>query len=229
LRASIEEANALDGRQWVYLPQGDYVLELDEIEVTDRVTVIGFSSNSSVVDGNSKRAFRIKSLRSDFKSISIVNSTSLGGGGALIVTRSAELNLLDTVLRNNSTSGGGGGAIFNEGTVSIRRSRLYDNNAGFPVNPRSQSLCGGGLTSYGGAIVNNASGSVRIYQSSFVGNRAIRGGALSNSGFASISNSTFSGNLATSRTKPMCLAIQRLKTLKKYELEVVCITGELPP
>lgn len=191
LRAAIEESNELDGRQWVHVPQGNYQLELGTVHVTDRVTVIGAAGGGSTVDGNGGRAFRIESLRTDFKGISIVGAHGNGGGGAFIVENGAELKLLDVQMIGNTASGGPGAAIFNAGTTSLRRSLLSDNDANF-----TDGLCGGGQTSSGGAIGNNSTGKLRIYQSSFINNRAVRGGALINSGFASISNSTFSGNLA---------------------------------
>ena len=73
-----------------------------------------------------------------------------------------------------------GGAIYNAGTLTIRRSTLRDNVA---------TLWGGGLTS--------AFGFLTIEESSFIGNSALTGGAIySNDIRASIVNSTFSANRA---------------------------------
>ena len=73
-----------------------------------------------------------------------------------------------------------GGAIYNAGTLTIRRSTLRDNVA---------TLWGGGLTS--------AFGFLTVESSSFIGNSALTGGAIySNDIRASIVNSTFSANSA---------------------------------
>ena len=73
-----------------------------------------------------------------------------------------------------------GGAIYNGGTLTIRRSTLRDNVA---------TLWGGGLTS--------AFGFLTVEESSFIGNSALTGGAIySNDIRASIVNSTFSANRA---------------------------------
>ena len=73
-----------------------------------------------------------------------------------------------------------GGAIYNAGTLTIRRSSLRDNVA---------TLWGGGLTS--------AFGFLTVESSSFIGNSALTGGAIySNDIRASIVNSTFSANRA---------------------------------
>ena len=73
-----------------------------------------------------------------------------------------------------------GGAIYNAGTLTIRRSTLRDNVA---------TLWGGGLTS--------AFGFLTVEESSFISNSALTGGAIySNDIRASIVNSTFSANRA---------------------------------
>ena len=76
-----------------------------------------------------------------------------------------------------------GGAIYNAGTLTIRRSTLRDNVA---------TLWGGGLTS--------AFGFLTVESSSFIGNSARTGGAIySNDIRASIVNSTFSANRASDK------------------------------
>ena len=86
-------------------------------------------------------------------------------------------------LENITLKGGladSGGAIYNAGTLTIRRSTLRDNVA---------TLWGGGLTS--------AFGFLTVESSSFIGNSALTGGAIySNDIRASIVNSTFSANRA---------------------------------
>ena len=106
---------------------------------------------------------------------------SISGDGArrlFEVNWSGALTLENVTLKEGLADSGG--AIYNGGTLTIRRSTLRDNVA---------TLWGGGLTS--------AFGFLTIEESSFIGNSALTGGAIySNDIRASIVNSTFSANRA---------------------------------
>jgi fibronectin-binding autotransporter adhesin len=57
-----------------------------------------------------------------------------------------------------------------------------------------------GFASVGGGIVNNAGGTLAVFNSTFSGNKAQQtGGAIGNFGTATVVNSTFAGNLAGER------------------------------
>jgi CSLREA domain-containing protein len=227
LRAAIEEANALGGRQWVHTPTGTYTLSLGTINVTDQVTVRGESANGVHIDGGGWRAFWIEALRSDFDELTIAGAHGEGGGGAFYVARGAELKLLDVVVTGNTANGGPGAGLRNDGTTTVLRSRFSDNDNSF------DGICGGGVTARGGAIGNI--GTLRMYRSSITDNRAIRGGGLANTGLAVISNTTFSGNLSrggggaiinqvSSNTGPGRLHLA-FSTLTENEANVPCRGG----
>jgi len=189
LRAAIEEANSLNGRQWIHVPNGIYPLQHGMITVTDRVTVRGESMLGVQIDGEGSRAFWISSLRTDFDELTITGAHGNDGGGAFTVEKGAELKLLDVEISGNTANGGPGAGLFNNGKTTIRRSRFDDNNASF-----DGPLCGGGMTADAGAIFNQ--GTLSVHRSSFTNNRAVRGGAILNNNVAVISNTTFSGNRA---------------------------------
>ena len=87
-----------------------------------------------------------------------------------------ELTLENITLKDGLADSGG--AIYNTGTLTIRRSTLRDNVA---------TLWGGALT--------NAYGFLTVESSSFTGNSALTGGAIFSNGIeVSIVNSTFSAN-----------------------------------
>ena len=106
---------------------------------------------------------------------------SISGGGAhriFEVVYPGALTLENITLTDGLADSGG--AIYNAGTLTIRRSSLRDNVA---------TLWGGGLTS--------AFGFLTVESSSFTNNSALTGGAIySNDIRASIVNSTFSANRA---------------------------------
>lgn len=112
------------------------------------------------------------------------------GGSAFLIEKSAELKLLDVIITGNTVNGAPGAGLRNAGITTVRRSRFSNNDAGF------DGICGGGVTARGAAISNNSAGILRMYRSSIINNRAIRGAGLDNTGLAVISNTTFSGNLA---------------------------------
>ena len=117
-----------------------------------------------------------------------VENFSSGGGGAIAMMLSGS----ELVVRNssffrnqteNSSQDGSGGAIHTHGNVAtISGSSFYKNKADFE----------------GGAINTANSGRVDISNSTFIGNRALRGGAVANSGSAtSITHVTMLNNGAS--------------------------------
>lgn len=132
------------------------------------------------------------------RGVSISNSTftgnvSVGYGGAMYVNRSADLTITNSTFRGNSVSGvTGGGALSSvtTGTASIESS-VFDGNS-------SDASAGGAALMWGNAI--DVSGST------FTGNTASAGGALTLSNFGgnqpvvTITNSTFVDNTATDDT-----------------------------
>lgn len=72
-----------------------------------------------------------------------------------------------------------GGGIYNEGTLNLKSSTLSDNNSSFT---------GGGIRS---------SGTLTVTDSTLSGNKADAGGGIYNIGVMTVSNSTFLGNTST--------------------------------
>jgi predicted outer membrane repeat protein len=156
--------------------------------VIDDVTFI----NNEARGGYSARGGAVYADR--LRSVSISNSTftgnvSVGYGGAMYVNRSADLTITDSTFSGNSVSGmTGGGALstVTTGTASIESS-LFDANS-------SDASAGGAALMWGNAI--------EISGSTFTGNSAVAGGALTFSNFGNdpdvtLANSTFVDNTAT--------------------------------
>ncbi len=97
------------------------------------------------------------------------------------VTATGDFTINQTILQNGSAANGG--SIHNRGKVTLSNSTLSDNSA----------------TGEGGGIytaITSANSTVR--NSTLTGNTAVTGGAISNRGATTVSNSTFSGNIASS-------------------------------
>lgn len=143
----------------------------------------------------------------------ISNSASLFGGGFY---NEGTISLTDSTLDANiGTGGAGGGAIYNQlGSVHASGTTFSNNiapfggaiwnNGGtlnfdkttFTANKTSDTQNYG----YGGGILNDNSGSLTLTNSTFSDNLARVGGALANtsSGFFSVTTSVFTGNSAVS-------------------------------
>ncbi|MEM7113565.1 MAG: right-handed parallel beta-helix repeat-containing protein [Chloroflexota bacterium] len=96
-----------------------------------------------------------------------------------------------------------GGAIFNLGSLIIKRSTLRDNaateRAGAVFNNKDLVIVGSTFANnqagtWGGAILNGSAGTATISGSTFVGNEAWLGGAIFNNRTLSLSNSTLASN-----------------------------------
>lgn len=106
-------------------------------------------------------------------------------GGAISHTGNQGLTIYDSLISRNTANLGGGMYVGSGSTIVISRTRITANEAAFS----------GGIRAY--------KADLRIYQSLFDGNRAVRSdgfaaqaGAIGNRGFMEISNTTFSGNIA---------------------------------
>ena len=104
----------------------------------------------------------------------------LGGGGFIDSDSNAEL--IGVVISNN-IAGKYGGAIHNYGDLTLDKVNILSNEA--------EEFLGGGISNHGG--------NVYILNSSVVDNvAALGGGGLDSEGYASLFNSTLSGNQASS-------------------------------
>lgn len=183
LRAAIEEANALEGRQSIVIDssKGDYALRRGQISITDGMTLQGYGRRALIDAQGASRAFMVDG-QGDGMVVHMRNLEVSRGeseesrGGALYIHNQAHVNLFDSVIRDSHGNMGGAIYLQDGGDLDMRRSALYGNVAGHP-----DTFGGGGLTQRGGAICS-IGGNVRIADSSIYDNRAVRGGGVSNFG-----------------------------------------------
>ena len=145
LRAAVEESNARSGRDRVLLSAARYGLSLGDLRVTEGLDVVGAGMKQTEieVEGTGSRAFEVLAQPGKADSV-LMSDLEIHGGDVQ----------------------GSGGAIRNEGTLTLERVRLRDNQA----------------SSEGGAVSIHGSGSLMVRNSEFAGNAAVGGGgAISNS------------------------------------------------
>ena len=115
--------------------------------------------------------------------LSLVNATMLTGPGGALANQGV-LTLDDVVISHaRAQSVYGGGAIYNQGSLTIRNSTLRQNSS-----------------AGGGAIYNQVGAQARIVNTTFVSNTVLGGaygGAISNSGWLTVTDSSFAGNALT--------------------------------
>jgi hypothetical protein len=194
LRAAIEEANALPGDDVIVVAEATYVLTLGQLLITQSVDILG--EGMPVIDANhSSRVFDVTELRTEvqvlFRSLTIRNGemTVAGHGGAGLVVRSgAHVELNRCRVEHNEAIGGGAG-IWNEGYLRVFRSSIRDNT-------NTDDGLGGGANARGGGILNGVGAELFVEESAVVRNFAIRAGGIFNDHYASIRDSTISGNAA---------------------------------
>jgi len=213
LRAAVDEANALPGRDQVLLignpADESAALVLDEIVLRDDADIVGQGFRSTLVTGvRLRRLFRIE----HGVSVRIVD-LSLEGGAATeggIVHNSGTLELERVHVRSGSAKLGGGifnrgtlaavdclfqanigqapdalgGAIYNSGTAELNRVTIAKNQAVFG--------CGGGVYNGTGATLDIVNSTVAKNNG-----RKGRGGGLCNAGTARMTNVTAVRNRAT--------------------------------
>ena len=198
----------IDGDGLIFLNMGDndrhfYVapgitLRLDEIRLDDGAvatdggaiwndgTVIAtdvvFGGNFAPGNGGAIRNDGTLVVTDGFFTVNVADG--LVGGGSIYNTATGTTSIMgDTTFIAGLADFGDGGAIFNDGgTLSVSGTATFNNITG----------------DNGGAIANDAGGTVTIDGAHFVDNGAVfSGGAVSNAlGTVSISNSTFDDNEA---------------------------------
>ncbi len=203
LRAAIEEANALPGKDMVWIPSGTYYLSIPgkgedesstgDLDITDSLILVGDGAGKTIINaGKIDRA--IDALTQDINvtisNLSIENgqvSSGLpvdqsGGGG---IRNNVKLSLEGVEIKNNRVEGAGsgadGGGIKNLGTCNANQSSIENNYA-----------------HKGGGFVNGPGGTMFLSASSVSENNARRGGGGTNhvNSHLSLQNSTMSGNTA---------------------------------
>ncbi|MFN8445322.1 MAG: choice-of-anchor Q domain-containing protein [Caldilineaceae bacterium] len=117
-----------------------------------------------------------------------------GRGGAIFISTTATLALLDSNFNNNEARGGTGshgfgGALFSGGTTNITQTRFVSNSV-------SSGVMRGTPASKGGAIYIDQT-AVNVISSTLTGNLANEGGAIYNSNLLTVTASLLNGNRST--------------------------------
>lgn len=198
LRGAIEEANALAGEDTILLGSGTYRLSLTgrdedqagsgDLDITDSVHIIGAGADKTFIDAAGlDRVFDIFGPDTvvSLSGLSIINGKLpadglMHRGGGL--RNQGRLVINDVVISGNTLSGTSdeGGGIYNNGSCSIRDTTLHDNDAGL-----------------GGAVYNDVNGHLQVTAATLHHNSSRGGGGIVNKGSARLTNTTFFANTAT--------------------------------
>ena len=194
LRAAIQEANGLAGRDIIVLPSGTYTLNrigtnedaafTGDLDVSSELLIMGAGAGRTIIDAaDIDRVFDIRpGARLILTGVTIRNGTAVNGAG---LRNSGTLELIDSTVTGNDALGAvnsAGGGIGNaSGTLTLTR---------VTVNQNTAAIHGGGLYSSSGSIVIN--------DSTFEENSAANdGGGLSIfNGSVQMTDSTILGNIA---------------------------------
>ncbi len=202
LRAAIEEANAMPGRQTIALDGRNgkvYRLTKGELRVTDRLAIYGH--DTPTIDA--ERHWRVMSVNGapgqdplvDLLDLDLANGypQEFGERGGVLWISQATVQIVGGVIRGGEANFGGGIYMQDQGHASLTGVTVRDNKAGNP-----ESFGGGGQTQRGGGIFN-LEGNLTVRQSAIVDNIAVRGGGISNyGGLVRIENSSILDNEAVS-------------------------------
>lgn len=150
LRAAIQESNAVDGIDTIYLTSGTFSLSRDgddddnaifgDLDITDDLTIIGAGSANTIIDaGDIDRVFDIQAGATvTISGVTIRNGTAQNGAG---IRNFGTLRLEDSIVEDNvaedfEDSIGGGIATANGSTLTLD---------GVTVRNNSAEIHGGGL------------------------------------------------------------------------------------
>ena len=152
LRAAIQEANALDGPDTIYLTSGTFTLSFDgfdddnalrgDLDITGDVTIIGAGAENTIIDGGGiDRVFDIfPDANVSISGVTIRNGTARNGAG---IRNTGTLTIEDSIVENNIAEGefdsvGGGIANSQGGNLTL---------SGVTVRNNTSEIHGGGLYS----------------------------------------------------------------------------------
>jgi CSLREA domain-containing protein len=197
LRAAVQEANRLPGKQTIQVPGGTYQLSIapadeggidpaaaGDLDLTDDVTIDGAGPGSTVVDASGlSRVFEVAPETSAFiEGVTIRGGKDSSGGGVSVVTASVRLHNVTITNNVSTTSGGGIGTTGINEVVIVTRSTVSFNTAQFGD--------GGGI---------DADGTTRVHDSTIRNNTAsFSGGGMNLSGTSDVRRVTVRNNKTTS-------------------------------
>lgn len=185
LRAAISESNALAGQNAIALGERTHTLSIAEpLLISDRLSIEGQGRDRSIVDGDSRGAiFSIEGADVWLRDFAIVNGGETSAGGAISVRNGGFLTVGSVVVSDSVAYTGGGGIYVQNGDLRMVDSALLDNRA---------------TGAFGGGLYISDAGRAVLDRTTFARNTSNRAGAISNFGTLRITNSTLSGNSATS-------------------------------
>ena len=191
LRAAVQEANALPGPDTIQLGAGTYTLTIlgqgddlaatGDLDITEEVSIVGASRDTTIVDGNATdRVLDIfqSALQVTISGLTLRNGTPgpAGYGGGMY--NSSTLTLSNVAVTGN-TAGVSGGGIENDSEITLVNCVVAGNTA----------------ASNGGGLDNALT--MKLTGVTVSGNSASTGGGISNDFTLVVLNTTVSGNMAT--------------------------------
>lgn len=196
LRAAVEETNATEGLDHIYLSTENYRLTRGPLVIEGQLEIAGREASWTTLDGN--YASRVLELRPSAGApgyLRLVGLTLANGfagapdprGGAVLNDDpDSRVVMYRVVVRDNFAARSGGG-VYNAGTLEVSRSDISANRSD-PEAVAEPAAAGGGIYNTGFVVLS---------RSSLTDNAAVRGAGLANeAGSVSISNTTFGRNRA---------------------------------
>jgi hypothetical protein len=191
-------------------------LSSGELTISSSLTLTGTGANLLTISGgNASRIFNVASgTVVSMTALTIANgSANTGGGGAL---NAGSLTMSNSVIRNNAANGSSsdGGGIYNlgGGSLTLQSSTIRNNTAGddggglrndgtlillsSTVN-NNTAQSAGSAASGGGGLLNTIGATATITNSTFSGNIALNGGGIRNDGTLTLRSSTITNNTGT--------------------------------
>jgi large repetitive protein len=227
LRAAVMETNALPDWDKIVVARRGAVLTnagafedaaaTGDLDVTDSLTIIGRGLGVAVAGGRGfeDRIFDVDPTKNGISvrmlGFTITRGDAFGMGGGINNHDTADLTLIDMVVKSNRVSGAIanlGGGIENSGELLLQHSQVVANQAsgnmfsvgggisnGGPLTIDASSITGNGAQANGGGLYNGAPGTASVTSSTIADNRSGHsGGGVWNRSQLTMENSTISGN-----------------------------------
>ena len=185
---------------------GDITLDEPLPAITGTITIRG---GGHTISGAGKfRIFEVNGGRLTINSLTMTEGFSKEHGGALLLQNGARVTVNDsTFLRNVGEWGGAVTVFLGEPELSVHNSRFIENRATFEagallhasgkVEISGSVFINNDGFAQGGAIFAPTGDQLTVTNSTFIGNFAGRGGAVSAPGPAKLTHVTMVGNRAT--------------------------------
>lgn len=219
LREAVVAANAALGPDTITVPPGTYILTLagtgeeaaatGDLDVTDDVTIIGFDTRQTIIDGDgADRVFEINAdVTATIRSLWVRNGSALNG---VSIQNAGNLTLSDVLVRENtadSSTTANGGGVEKSGTLVLLSSEVeFNTTAGSGAglnNTGDLTITDSTLRQNtadvsGGGINQSSAGNLTISGNTISENSATKnGGAIDAGGAVTLTRSTINGNTAS--------------------------------